>query len=442
MESFNDTCDTVGSEKNSISNSENNNSNGIIKIIKNGNVSFSEDLKMYSTIQLNQEIEILKNPFPLQEINKKNDIPLCAQEFSDLTDPLYIKKICLEKVQEWNIFTEDDICVKQILSGLTNQLFEVALKDETLKDNYSIRRRVLFRLYGKDVDELYNTISEFEVYKTMSKYKIAPQLLNIFNGGRIEEWLYGDPLRIDDLKNPTILVGIANVLGKFHTLGHKCHLPEHWDKKPCIYKMMERWKKQLLKYKNVDKFKGDINKYLKESDKFIKFMNIYSQSDNIANNVVFCHNDLQENNIINTNKCLRLIDFEYSGYNFLSADIANFFIETSIDYSLSTYPFFNIDKKKYISYENRKLFITSYLSIYLDKSSLIVDQKTIDQFLEAIEVQALGAHLLWGFWSIIRGYQTKSYNEFDFFLYAQERFKMYDDQKEYLMSNNIIKNYD
>ncbi|GAW83195.1 choline kinase [Plasmodium gonderi] len=441
MESISRTYENFDSDKSNLSNVENNN-NGNLKVDKNGIASCPEDLKMYSTIQLNQEIEISKNPFPLQEINKKNDIPLCAQEFSDLTDPLYIKKICLEKIPEWQNFTENDISVKQILSGLTNQLFEVDIKDETAKNYQPVRRRVLFRIYGKHVDELYNTISEFEVYKTMSKYKIAPQLLNTFNGGRIEEWLYGDPLRIDDLKNPTILVGIANVLGKFHTLSRKRHLPEHWDRTPCIFKMMEKWKKQLFKYKNIEKYNSDIHRYIKESEKFIKFINIYCKSDNIANSVVFCHNDLQENNIINTNKCLRLIDFEYSGFNFLSADIANFFIETSIDYSTSTYPFFEIDKKKYISYENRKLFITAYLSNYLDKSSTEENHKLVDQILEAVEVQALGAHLLWGFWSIIRGYQTKSYNEFDFFLYAQERLKLYDDQKEYLISNNIIKDYD
>ncbi|EUD65871.1 choline kinase [Plasmodium inui San Antonio 1] len=441
MESMSRTYENIKNDKNNLSNAENRN-NGNLNAPKNGTVCYPEDLKMYSTIQLNQEIEISENPFPLQEVNKKNDIPLCAQEFSDLTDPLYIKKICLEKVPEWQHFTEDNLRVKQILSGLTNQLFEVGLKEQTANNYHSIRTRVLFRIYGKHVDELYNTISEFEVYKTMSKYKIAPQLLNTFNGGRIEEWLYGDPLRNDDLRNPTILTGIANVLGKFHTLSRKRHLPEHWDRTPRIFKMMEKWKNQLFKYKNIEKYKSDILKYIKESDKFINFMSEYSKSENLANTIVFCHNDLQENNIINTNKCLRLIDFEYSGFNFLATDIANFFIETSIDYSVSTYPFFAIDKKKYISYENRKLFITAYLSNYLDKSLDLPTPKLIDQILEAVEVQALGAHLLWGFWSIIRGYQTKSYNEFDFFLYAEERFKMYDDQKEYLISNNIIKDYD
>ncbi|VWU49228.1 choline kinase [Hepatocystis sp. ex Piliocolobus tephrosceles] len=408
--------------------------------MKNTNGICEEDLKMFSTVELNDDIEIVKNPYPSQEIYKKNDIPLCAQHFSDLTDPLFIKHICLEKIIEWKHLVDDDLIVKQILSGLTNQLFEVEVKKEKIIDK-SIRRHVLFRIYGKDVDELYNTHTEFEVYKTMSKYKIAPQLLNTFNGGRIEEWLYGDPIRYDDLKKKKVLSSIATMVGKFHTLNRKHPLPEHWDKNPCVFKMINMWKKQLLKYKNINHFKDDVFYYIKESDKYINFLKEYTKTNNIANQIVFCHNDLQENNIMNTNHCLRLIDFEYSGYNYLAADIANFFIETSIDYSYNLYPFFKIDKNQYISYENRKMFIKQYLENYLDKSYTMPDEKVIDEILNIIEVQALGLHLLWGFWSIIRGYQTKSYNEFDFFLYAKERLNMYDKQKEYLISNKIIYDY-
>ncbi|CXI57196.1 choline kinase [Plasmodium berghei] len=420
----------------------NNNNNEDIKLLKIEKGLSYDDLEAFNSIQLNQETEILATPFRSQEINMKNDIPLCAQEFSDLTDPLYIKKICLEKVTEWNKFTERDIYVKQILSGLTNQLFEVGLKECSVSQNPSIRKHILFRIYGKYVGELYNTDLEIEVYETMSKYKISPKLLNTFSGGRIEEWLYGNPLKNEDLQNSKILIAIANMLGKFHTLAIKKTLPSHWDKTPCIYKRIKEWKIQISKLKNLDKFKGDINKYYQESDKFIKFMNKYTKEDNIRNHITFCHNDLQENNIINTNNCLRLIDFEYAGYNFIATDIAIFFIETSIDYSTDTYPFYEINKNHYISHENRKLFINEYLSIYLGKSQIPYDQKIVDSILDAIEIHALGANLLWGFWSIIRGYQVKCYNEFDFFLYAQDRFKLYDEQKKYLLSKNLIPDYD
>ncbi|KEG03304.1 choline kinase, putative [Plasmodium vinckei vinckei] len=441
MEDNNNRLNYIENEKNDLLNCDNND-NEDIKLLNNEKGLSYDDLEAFNSIQLNQETEVLATPFRSHEINMKNDIPLCAQEFSDLTDPLYIKKMCLEKVTEWNEFTERDIYVKQILSGLTNQLFEVGLKEISANKNPSIRKHILFRIYGKDVAELYNTDLEVEVYKTMSKYKISPKLLNTFSGGRIEEWLYGNPLKNADLQNSKILIAIANMLGKFHTLAIKKNLPIHWDKTPCIYKRIKEWKTQLSKMKSLDKFKGDINKYYQESDKFMKFMNTYTKTDNINNHITFCHNDLQENNIINTNNCLRLIDFEYAGYNFTATDIAIFFIETSIDYSTDTYPFYEINKNKYLSYEKRKMFINEYLSVYLGKLQIPYDQKMADSFLDAIEIHALGANLLWGFWSIIRGYQVKCYNEFDFFLYAQDRFKLYDEQKAYLLSKNLIPDYD
>lgn len=61
--------------------------------------------------------------------------------------------------------------------------------------------------------------------------------------------------------------------------------------------------------------------------------------------MVFSHNDLQENNLLQTQYGLRMIDFEsvnplcvclmlvrYSYFNYQSADLANFFCEFTLDY--------------------------------------------------------------------------------------------------------------
>jgi thiamine kinase-like enzyme len=53
---------------------------------------------------------------------------------------------------------------------------------------------------------------------------------------------------------------------------------------------------------------------------------------------VLSHNDAQENNILMStldNKSLMLIDFEYSGWNPMAMDLANYINETMID---NTYP--------------------------------------------------------------------------------------------------------
>ena len=60
--------------------------------------------------------------------------------------------------------------------------------------------------------------------------------------------------------------------------------------------------------------------------------------------VVFCHNDMQEGNILlreNTSKPeLVLIDFEYCSYNYRGFDVANHFAEWQYDYTEVDYPFF------------------------------------------------------------------------------------------------------
>lgn len=398
-------------------------------------------LRNYSTLELQESIEMINKPFPTQVVNDKKDIPLCAQQFSDLTDPLCIKIICLEKVKEWKNLDHDDLRVNQILCGLTNQLFEVSVKEDCVNEFAGFTRKVLFRIYGKDVTMLYNPSFELEVFKTMSEYHIGPSLINTFDGGRIEEWLEGGPLNVKDLHNPSVVACLANLIGKYHTMCQHKSLPAHWDRTPCFFRRVNGWIKTARNLEGLDIKDIDLKRYIKEVEKYSAFLKEYTKSDNPANDIVFCHNDLQENNVISTRNCLRLIDFEYSDFNYLSADIANLFVESTLDYEVRTYPFFAVDKSKYICYELRKLFASVYLSVYLNVSTLPSDEKLIKPFLEIVEVQVLSSNLLWGFWALIRAHQTKSYNEFDFILYAKERFIMYDEQKERLIKEKIIEDF-
>merc|ERR1719219_2112937 len=53
---------------------------------------------------------------------------------------------------------------------------------------------------------------------------------------------------------------------------------------------------------------------------------------NTNSTICFCHNDIQENNILNTPIGLKLIDYEYASYNFRAFDIGNHFCEWTYDY--------------------------------------------------------------------------------------------------------------
>lgn len=40
-----------------------------------------------------------------------------------------------------------------------------------------------------------------------------------------------------------------------------------------------------------------------------------------------------------------LIDYEYSSYNYVYYDVANFLNECNINYSIKEYPYFRVEKK-------------------------------------------------------------------------------------------------
>jgi choline kinase len=87
-----------------------------------------------------------------------------------------------------------------------------------------------------------------------------------------------------------------------------------------------------------------------------KLLNGLNNSNLIGWNIVFCHNDAQENNILKTSHGIRLIDFEYAEFSFQGVDIGNFFNEFTMDYTYDKYPYYKVNNDSY-----PKIFI--YLSI-------------------------------------------------------------------------------
>lgn len=51
--------------------------------------------------------------------------------------------------------------------------------------------------------------------------------------------------------------------------------------------------------------------------------------------VVFCHNDIQENNFLQSKTETKIIDFEYSQLNFRGADLASYINESSLNYDFT-----------------------------------------------------------------------------------------------------------
>ncbi|XP_074759719.1 choline/ethanolamine kinase isoform X1 [Athene noctua] len=149
--------------------------------------------------------------------------------------------------------------------------------------------------------------------------------------------------------------------------------------------------------------------------------------------VVFCHNDVQEGNILllagheaSSSDKLMLIDFEYSSYNYRGFDIGNHFCEWVYNYTHDSWPFFKASPEHYPSRQQQLHFIRHYLSEDSGRRGDTTHEEQArieEEMLTEINRFALASHFFWGLWSVL---QAKiSTIEFGYLDYAQSRFEAY-----------------
>ncbi|XP_077035441.1 choline/ethanolamine kinase isoform X2 [Agelaius phoeniceus] len=149
--------------------------------------------------------------------------------------------------------------------------------------------------------------------------------------------------------------------------------------------------------------------------------------------VVFCHNDVQEGNILllagreASSDRLMLIDFEYSSYNYRGFDLGNHFCEWVYSYSHEGWPCFQAHPEHYPSRQQQLHFIRHYLSAALSGGAGRAPQeeqaRLEEEMLREIERFTLASHFFWGLWSVV---QAKiSTIHFGYLDYAQSRFQAY-----------------
>lgn len=335
----------------------------------------------------------------------------------------FVRMICQEHVSGW----KGRRMTLSRLDGLSNTLFKVKLVPEELgvqTDAGVSTDTVLFRLYGQDVSAFYEPSYELEVFKAMSESGIGPKLIAKGDGWRIEEFHNGRPLLVVELQSPSIFTQIAAQLGRLHKLTGPHFLPNRSDMTPVTLHRLDSWTQEGIAALDEIQLSPERKARL-NMDGVIRCVNDMKTflasklgcPGRIGYGVVFCHNDVQENNILLTTYGLRLIDFEYADFNFQAAEIGNFFNEFTID---------NIDfqgmPEKYPSPEAQRLFAVVYLSEYLNEVVLESSHGSlISEFLDAVRVGSVISHLTWGLWSLVRA-RHGAVNGFDFIECAQYRF--------------------
>ncbi|XP_032592335.1 choline kinase alpha isoform X2 [Drosophila grimshawi] len=163
-------------------------------------------------------------------------------------------------------------------------------------------REVLLRIYGQTHGDhaLESMITESVVFALLSERNFGPKLHGIFPGGRIEQYISARSLATTEMGDARISMKIAEKMGEIHSLNIPLSKKPDW-----IWNCMDRWLASLesiVKGKIESRPSSAVLQKQRELMRTIDYVQemawLRSLFDSGDYPVVFCHNDLQEGNIL------------------------------------------------------------------------------------------------------------------------------------------------
>ncbi|KAG7295624.1 hypothetical protein JYU34_021900 [Plutella xylostella] len=403
-------------------------------------------------------------------------------------------RICRDYLHgAWKSVQPQHLQFNRISGGLSNFLYYVALPDELpprgdspgdecavfgRSNSFCIEepKKVLLRIYGQVHGEraMDAIVTESVIFTLLSERRLGPKLHGVFSGGRIEEYIPARPLLTKELAEPALSMKIAEKMAAIHSMDVPLSKEPTW-----LWKTMGKWLHTVTQerlasdyqVKNEDEAK--IIKRLKDVDfaNEIEWLKKYIAT--VDSPCVFCHNDMQEGNILmledevqsspyddlhytstaaqhllqtdqlledaNTSDSvsshisdsgepkLVLIDFEYCAYNYRGFDIANHFQEWAYDYTNNEFPFYYENQENGPTLEQKEIFIKEYLKHYHgnlgEDKDAAVSIEEVNHLLYEVDAFALASHLFWCLWSVVNA--SKSKIPFGYWEYALSRLETY-----------------
>ncbi|XP_036904570.1 choline/ethanolamine kinase isoform X2 [Sturnira hondurensis] len=237
----------------------------------------------------------------------------------------------------WRQVRPEELRVDPVSGGLSNLLFRCALPDH-LPSVGEEPREVLLRLYGAILQGVDSLVLESVMFAILAERSLGPQLYGVFPEGRLEQYIPSRPLKTGDLREPVLSAAIATKMARFHGMEMPFTKEPRW-----LFGTMERYLKQILDLPPTGRPQ-------------VNLLEMYSLKEEMGNlrkllastpsPVVFCHNDIQEGNILLLSEpenadSIMLVDFEYSSYNYRYALASHFFwgLWSTLQASMSTIEF-------------------------------------------------------------------------------------------------------
>jgi choline/ethanolamine kinase len=248
----------------------------------------------------------------------------------------------------WSKIDLEEFHIERMPGGLSNMMYLCILPEHVKSGKEP--RKVLLRVYGQIIQENPETVvTDSVIFALLAEKRMGPKFYGVFTGGRIEEYVPSRHLHCDELRRPDISVACAKVMTGFHKLEMPLVKEPRW-----LHETITRYLDDALNNVSFDREDSGKKEQLQKILSFglaSEFQCMMKLVKKVNSPVVFCHNDMQEGNILFCEKAdkwqLIPIDFEYASYNYRGFDIANHFCEWCYNYQVDTPPYYTAKIENY-----------------------------------------------------------------------------------------------
>ncbi|KRZ53824.1 Choline/ethanolamine kinase, partial [Trichinella nativa] len=323
----------------------------------------------------------------------------------------------------WKEVPVQKFSIQRMSGGLSNVLLLCQHELDVYPDS-AVPCKILLRIYFNPETET-NVVEESVTFMLLSERQLGPKLYGIFPGGRLEEYIPSRPLSAVEVRQSHFSRQIAAKMAQFHALSVPL------SKEPTyLFDALKRWMRQLKN--NADRFPEFLVRFDNQvislnEERLVQEINLIRDfTDNCKSPVVFCHNDIQEGNILLPNECsshkdIMFIDFEYSSYNYRGFDLANHFCEWIFDCTITEPPGFVVEPSHFPTEAEQLQFFSSYL----EELKKPVDADVLELMLQEVSGFVPVSHLLWGVWALLQNIVSPMQADFNFMEYAKTRMSLY-----------------
>uniref|UniRef100_A0A0K0ES68 Choline/ethanolamine kinase n=1 Tax=Strongyloides stercoralis TaxID=6248 RepID=A0A0K0ES68_STRER len=362
----------------------------------------------------------------------------------------------------WQNLSEDDFIVTKVTGGLSNLIFKILLPSH-IKPIGKEPSCALIRIHGSSSS--LTLIIDTIIFTILSERNMGPKLFGIFSEGRIEEYIPSRCLSTIDLHQECVQKNVALLLSQIHTLC--CPI----KKRSVLVDHVKQWLKNIenklgknakweVKTTQIDE------KYLKNVSKFITLQDLKNELDYVEkcliksnSPIVFCHNDLQEGNILLSDEYelskegelkkiynnieesqiqpFFVIDYEYASYNYRGFDFGNHFCEWGICYDTKDSCGYTINTNHFPTAQKMTVFFKEYLNNFYSNQNtdtnflLTYDFKEdMKRLIEESERFMSVSHFFWSIWSFEMELHKEI--EFGYIPYGLDRLCLYFEGKKEL----------